>query len=131
MDRTSIRSPPEHNVIADHVASAIRDAAETSSGHDRLCAHLPHLARDRAMSAGPAHCGASWSLESSSVWSPGELVWVSTWMAEANEVVAPRLGLAVLPVVDWPDEDEQPQRGVHWKTVPHAVDGRTTVRLAR
>lgn len=48
---------------------------------------------------------------------PGELVWASTWMAEANEVVAPRLGLPVLPVVDWPD-DEQPQRGVHWKTVP-------------
>jgi hypothetical protein len=46
---------------------------------------------------------------------PGELVWASTWMAEANEVVAPRLGLPVLPVVDWPDDDEEPQRGVHWK----------------
>lgn len=49
---------------------------------------------------------------------PGELVWASTWMAEANEVVAPRLGLPALPVVDWPDEDEDPRRGVHWKTVP-------------
>lgn len=49
---------------------------------------------------------------------PGELVWASTWMAEANEVVAPRLGLPVLPVVDWPDDDEESQRGVHWKTVP-------------
>jgi hypothetical protein len=49
---------------------------------------------------------------------PGELIWASTWMTEANEVVAPRLGLPVLPVVDWPDDDEEPQRGVHWKTVP-------------
>lgn len=46
---------------------------------------------------------------------PGDLVWASTWMAEANEVVAPRLGLPALPVVDWPDDDE-PQRGMHWKT---------------
>jgi hypothetical protein len=49
---------------------------------------------------------------------PGELVWASTWMAEANEVIAPRLGLPVLPVVDWPDTDEEPRPGVHWKTVP-------------
>ncbi|MFJ8579461.1 HAD domain-containing protein [Micromonospora sp. NPDC093277] len=48
----------------------------------------------------------------------GELVWASTWMAEANEVVAPRLGLPALPVIDWPDDDEEPQRGVHWKTAP-------------
>ncbi|MFG3690620.1 hypothetical protein [Micromonospora sp. NPDC047740] len=38
---------------------------------------------------------------------PGELVWASTWMAEANEVVAPRIGLPALPVVDWPDADEE------------------------
>jgi hypothetical protein len=49
---------------------------------------------------------------------PGELVWASTWMAEANETVAPRLGLPLLPFVDWPDLDEVPQRGLHWKTVP-------------
>lgn len=48
---------------------------------------------------------------------PGELVWATTWMAEANEVISPRLGLPVLAVVDWPDADEEPQRGVHWKTV--------------
>ena len=47
---------------------------------------------------------------------PGELVWASTWMAEANGVVAPRLGVPVLPVVDWPDAEEPP-RGVHWKTL--------------
>ncbi|WP_408631895.1 HAD domain-containing protein [Micromonospora palythoicola] len=47
---------------------------------------------------------------------PGELVWASTWMAEANEVVAPRLGLPILPMVDWIDDDRQPPSGVHWKT---------------
>jgi hypothetical protein len=49
---------------------------------------------------------------------PGELVWASTWMVEANEIVAPRLGLPMLPVLNWPDDDIQPQHGVHWKTVP-------------
>ncbi|EEP72355.1 hypothetical protein MCAG_02682 [Micromonospora sp. ATCC 39149] len=49
---------------------------------------------------------------------PGDLVWASTWMAEANEVIAPRLGLPVLPLVDWPDVDEHSPGGVHWKTGP-------------
>lgn len=47
---------------------------------------------------------------------PGELAWASTWMAEANEVVAPRLGLPALPVVGWIDVDKEPPYGVHWKT---------------
>ncbi|MCX4473056.1 HAD domain-containing protein [Micromonospora sp. NBC_01655] len=51
---------------------------------------------------------------------PGELVWASTWMAEANTVVAPLIGLPALPVVDWPDDVEGPPRGVHWKTRPLA-----------
>ena len=38
---------------------------------------------------------------------PGDLVWASTWMADANDVIAPRLGLPALPVVDWPDDDDQ------------------------
>jgi Swiss Army Knife RNA repair-like protein len=46
----------------------------------------------------------------------GQLVWATTWMAEANEVVSPRIGLPDLPVVDWPDDDEDPRHGVHWKT---------------
>jgi hypothetical protein len=49
---------------------------------------------------------------------PGDLVWASTWMADANEIVAPRLGLPDLPFVDWPDTEDQPPRGVHWKTPP-------------
>ncbi|MFF8730532.1 HAD domain-containing protein [Streptomyces sp. NPDC015171] len=46
-----------------------------------------------------------------------DLVWASTWMDTANEVVAPRIGLPNLPVVRWPDTllDEGP-RGLHWKT---------------
>lgn len=45
-----------------------------------------------------------------------ELVWATTWMGEANEVLSPRLGLPDLPVVDWPDDDEEVGRGLHWKT---------------
>ncbi|MFY1654629.1 HAD domain-containing protein [Solwaraspora sp. WMMB762] len=45
-----------------------------------------------------------------------QLVWATTWMAEANDVVAPLLGLPELPVVTWPDSDDEPLRGVHWKT---------------
>ncbi|WP_437049666.1 hypothetical protein [Streptomyces sp. enrichment culture] len=47
------------------------------------------------------------------------LVWATTWKQEANEVVAPRIGLPRLPVVEWPDADAagSPQ-GLHWKTRP-------------
>lgn len=46
----------------------------------------------------------------------------STWREEANEAVAPRIGLPRLPVVEWPDAcaDGGPQ-GLHWKT-PHLVE---------
>ncbi|WP_137991393.1 HAD domain-containing protein [Streptomyces vilmorinianum] len=48
---------------------------------------------------------------------PCELVWATTWMADANACVAPRLGLPPLPVVDWPDApDEDPAGRLHWKT---------------
>ncbi|THA86885.1 HAD domain-containing protein [Streptomyces sp. A0592] len=48
---------------------------------------------------------------------PCELWWATTWMAEANECVAPRLGLPELPVVAWPEpSDEDGRGGVHWKT---------------
>jgi hypothetical protein len=45
-----------------------------------------------------------------------DLVWATTWMADANEVISPRLGLPDLPVVDWPGSDEPPY-GLHWKTL--------------
>jgi len=51
---------------------------------------------------------------------PCELVWATTWMADANESIAPRIGLPELAVVVWPepsDEDEQDEwDGLHWKT---------------
>lgn len=48
-----------------------------------------------------------------------ELVWATTWQEEANEVVAPRIGLPKLPVLPLPDAvtGEGP-RGLHWKTRP-------------
>lgn len=49
-----------------------------------------------------------------------EMVWATTWMADANACVAPRIGLPPLPVVAWPepsDLDDQDERdGLHWKT---------------
>jgi Swiss Army Knife RNA repair-like protein len=49
-----------------------------------------------------------------------DLVWATTWMADANECVAPRIGLPQLAVVEWPepsDVDELDERdGLHWKT---------------
>ena len=48
----------------------------------------------------------------------GNLVWAPTWMHDANAVVAPRLGLPRLPVVDFPDDDDvDAGSGLHWKTV--------------
>ncbi|MFI9217940.1 hypothetical protein [Streptomyces werraensis] len=46
------------------------------------------------------------------------LVWATTWMEEANAVVAPRLGLPKLPVLEWPEADEPSLHGLHWKTRP-------------
>ncbi|MGW4438562.1 HAD domain-containing protein [Streptomyces sp. NPDC004596] len=46
-----------------------------------------------------------------------ELVWATTWMDDANDCLAPWLGLPALPVVRWPDRDEPPGR-LHWKTRP-------------
>ncbi|GIG01007.1 HAD domain-containing protein [Catellatospora citrea] len=47
---------------------------------------------------------------------PYTLVWATTWTAEANEWIAPVLGLPELPVVDWPRSREAGRDGVHWKT---------------
>ncbi|MFD4035337.1 HAD domain-containing protein [Streptomyces sp. NPDC058637] len=51
---------------------------------------------------------------------PCDLVWATTWMADANECIGPRIGLPQLAVVDWPepsDAEEQDERdGLHWKS---------------
>jgi hypothetical protein len=44
-----------------------------------------------------------------------QLVWATTGMADAKDLVAPRLELPQLPVVEFPDDDE-PERRLHWKT---------------
>lgn len=50
---------------------------------------------------------------------PCTLVWATTWMSDANDCIAPWLGLPRLPVVDWPDtEDDDPAAGLHRKTRP-------------
>ncbi|WP_149552210.1 HAD domain-containing protein [Streptomyces marokkonensis] len=46
-----------------------------------------------------------------------DLVWATTWQHEANDTIAPRLGLPRLPMVSWPEDDDAPApRGLHWKT---------------
>jgi hypothetical protein len=49
-----------------------------------------------------------------------ELVWATSWMDEANDGVAPRLGLPQLPVVTWSPPSEQDaldeRAGLNWKT---------------
>ncbi|WP_330339889.1 HAD domain-containing protein [Streptomyces sp. NBC_00557] len=55
------------------------------------------------------------------------LVWATTWMEDANEAVAPRVGLPMLPVVEWPATGTHDgPRGLHWKTRPLVewADGR-------
>jgi hypothetical protein len=44
-----------------------------------------------------------------------DLVWATTWVDEANEIIAPRLGLPSLPLVEWTDE-EPAEDGLYWKT---------------
>ncbi|MFF2846456.1 HAD domain-containing protein [Streptomyces sp. NPDC058001] len=51
---------------------------------------------------------------------PCALMWATAWMEDANEVIAPLLGLPELPVTDLPDEPDLPDYGpvgvLHWKT---------------
>jgi hypothetical protein len=51
---------------------------------------------------------------------PAELVWATTWQHEANEWIAPAIGLPELPVVEWPPQSDHKQSpdGLFWKTRP-------------
>jgi len=59
-----------------------------------------------------------------------ELIWATTWMDDANEVISPLLGLPRLCVIKpLDDEDEQGANGLQWKTTPivRAAAGRDFV----
>lgn len=45
-----------------------------------------------------------------------ELIWATTWEHEANEWIAPHIGLGELPVIDWIDKDYWNKEGLYWKT---------------
>ncbi|MFG3255620.1 hypothetical protein [Streptomyces sp. NPDC048172] len=47
---------------------------------------------------------------------PYELVWATAWAHEANEFIAPVLGLPPLPVVEWPQDAGPELDGLLWKT---------------
>ncbi|MFD7692135.1 hypothetical protein [Streptomyces sp. NPDC059805] len=53
-----------------------------------------------------------------------ELVWATTWGAEANTFIAPVLGLPELPVVEWPGTDGGRVDGTFWKTGPLVAHAR-------
>lgn len=53
---------------------------------------------------------------------PFDLVWATTWEEEANDFVAPLLGLPALPFIAWPEPRPRPDGGVFWKT-PEIVAG--------
>ncbi|MFJ9771001.1 HAD domain-containing protein [Kitasatospora sp. NPDC101157] len=48
---------------------------------------------------------------------PCELVWATTWLADADDCLSPRLGLPQLPHVERPMDEEAGGNGqLHWKT---------------
>ncbi|HJD81452.1 hypothetical protein [Kitasatospora aureofaciens] len=47
---------------------------------------------------------------------PYELVWATTWMAEANALIGPTLGLPELPYIAWTELFGSDPDGLHWKT---------------
>ncbi len=50
---------------------------------------------------------------------PYELAWATTWMNEANEMIAPSIGLpADLPFISWPELFATDPDGLYWKTRP-------------
>ena len=51
-----------------------------------------------------------------------DLVWATAWMHDANEVIAPLLGLPLLPVADLPEAPlKDPVGTLHWKTAALVV----------
>ncbi|WP_432093901.1 HAD domain-containing protein [Streptomyces sp. bgisy100] len=48
---------------------------------------------------------------------PYELAWATTWMHQANEMIAPAIGLpGDLPVIEWPELFTKDPDGLYWKT---------------
>ncbi|MFJ2745139.1 hypothetical protein ACIO3O_36395 [Streptomyces sp. NPDC087440] len=65
---------------------------------------------------------------------PCTLVWATTWSSDANDCIGPWLGLPKLPVVEWPELNEEQAEefvrdAVHWKTrtLVHWAAGRDFV----
>ncbi|MFE0472556.1 hypothetical protein ACFW2V_13170 [Streptomyces sp. NPDC058947] len=48
---------------------------------------------------------------------PFDLVWCTTWAHEANEWIGPHLGLPALPVIEWPEGQQEPT-SPYWKSEP-------------
>ncbi|WP_031078507.1 hypothetical protein [Streptomyces sp. NRRL WC-3742] len=62
---------------------------------------------------------------------PYELAWATTWMEDANEHIAPRIGLPELPYITFTNLFGDDPDGLHWKTreLVAWADGRRFVWL--
>ncbi|MFF9642354.1 hypothetical protein [Kitasatospora aureofaciens] len=62
---------------------------------------------------------------------PYQLVWATTWMDEANSLIAPHVGLPELPYIAWTNLFGTDPDGLHWKTrdLVAWADGRPFVWL--
>ncbi|MFI6643647.1 hypothetical protein [Streptomyces sp. NPDC050504] len=68
------------------------------------------LRRGLAVRLNPAHGARLTAL-------PYELAWATTWMHQANEMIAPVIGLpGTLPVIEWPELFGHDPDGLYWKT---------------
>jgi len=88
-----------------YLTHRVRPASWMDRQTDRLPAHRKPL----RVWLNPLHGPALLAL-------PYELVWCTTWKDEANEHLAPLLGLPELPYVDWSRMHHGDPDGLHWKT---------------
>src|SRR5690606_41282074 len=86
--------------------------------HDWLTPQLPSLPLTGALPIWPSPGSAPLRLAGARRWLnprhgaallalPYRPVWATTWEHDANEVLAPLLGLPELPVVEWPRPEER------------------------
>ncbi|MER8186884.1 hypothetical protein [Kitasatospora sp. NPDC094015] len=94
-----------HRRPAGYLTHRVRPASWIARQHDRP----PHRAKPLRLWLHPDHGPALLAL-------PFELVWATTWKDEANEHLAPLLGLPQLPWVDWPSMHHGDPDDLHWKT---------------
>ncbi|CAG6395067.1 helix-turn-helix domain-containing protein [Streptomyces cocklensis] len=107
-----IVSPPRPVLFLDVDGPLIPFGATREQCPDGYPTYVPQGA-----GANPLLAGVDPALGAKLLALPCDLVWATTWESEANECLAPLLGLPQLPVVTWPEPSKEPGPvGLHWKT---------------